>query len=267
VDVDPEPDRGGFELGWSLFGVRFRIFPSFFLFSGLLAAVLIWVVFPKLPPEKFIIGVVVDVACIFVALAFTGFIQGLVYRSYGIRSSVVIQEFGSGVHPEAMPPLRLQRIVVALASPASSFLLFALVYYSNQEWHWSRTSLYAEFAYLILYIITLVWGILGFLPMFPYPGGKVMLELLSFVTPRYGIQLTLGLSILIGLAVLADTAILLIKGRSYIPWMNTLHPYIRIFIAIFFAINTAQNWHLLQRSRVTVRQAEEYDDRSEWEKK
>jgi len=226
------------------------------------------VVFPKLAVETLIAGIAVDVACIFLALAFTGFVQGLVYRSYGIRSSVVIQEFGSGVHPEAMPPLRIQRIVVALASPASSFLLFALVYYSNQEWHWSRTSVYTEFAYLILYIITLVWGVLGFLPMFPYPGGKVLMELLTFLTPRYGVQITLGLSILIGLVVLADTAFLLVQGRSYIPWVNTLHTYIRIFIAIFFAMTTAQNWQLLQRYRAPflARRTNDYEDRSPWER-
>lgn len=264
--VDPEPERGGFEIRWTLFGIRFRILPSFFLFAGLLAWVFIRQVFPN--PRTLALGIAVDVACIFLALAFTGFVQGIVYRSYGLRSAVVIQEFGSGVYPEAEPAFRLQRIVVALASPASSFLLFALVYYSNQFTDWRHHSIYTEFAYLILWIITIFWGVLGFLPMFPYPGGKVMLEVLTFLTPRYGVQLTLGLSILIGLALLADTALLFIQGQSYIPWLNELHPYTRIFIAIFFAIATVRNWQLLQMYRAPLRghRADDYEDRSPWER-
>src|SRR5688500_5737467 len=32
-----EPPRTGFEITWSLFGIRFRVLPSFFLISALLA--------------------------------------------------------------------------------------------------------------------------------------------------------------------------------------------------------------------------------------
>ena len=166
VLVFQEPPRSGFELTWTLFGVRFRLLPSFFLFSALLAYVFIRPFFPN--PQTLIIGIAVDVACIFVTVVFTEFVQGMVYRSYGLRSTVVIQEFGGGIYPDHEPTLRIQRIVVALANPASCFLLFALVYYSNEEYQWRATNDYTRFAYFILCLITLFWGIIGFLPMFPY---------------------------------------------------------------------------------------------------
>ena len=117
---------------------------------------------------------------------FTELVQGLVYRSYGLRSTVVIQDFGGGIYPEHEPPTALQRIVVALSNPASSFLLCAIVYYSNQEYDWKNVNPYLGFAYFILWIISLFWGIIGLLPIFPYPGGRVLMEL--FVSCRRGMD-------------------------------------------------------------------------------
>jgi hypothetical protein len=246
-----EPPRTGFELTWSLVGIRFRVLPSFFLFSALWAYAFVALNFT---------GILVDVACIFVAVLFTEFVQGLVYRSYGLRSTVLIQEFGGGIYPEAAPHLRIQRIVAALSNPASAWLLFAVVYYSNQEYGWKDAHPYFRFAYLILAFVTVFWGILGFLPMFPYPGGRVMLEIFSFVSPRNGLTITLWLSILIGLAIIADTAAFLLGHGSVIPFLQNLGDTIRVIMAVFFAIATIHNWQLLQIARSQRRQYSIYDD-------
>src|SRR5262245_40868355 len=119
-------------------GIRFRVLPSFFLIAALLAGLFIWPIVGN-NLVALAIGIAIDVACIFFAIVFTEFIQGLVYRSYGLRSTVLVQDFGGGIYPDAEPPTALQRIVVALSAPASSFLLLAVVYYSNQEYHWSDT--------------------------------------------------------------------------------------------------------------------------------
>jgi hypothetical protein len=261
-----EPPRTGFEITWSLFGIRFRVLPSFFLISALLAYLFIRPFFPD--TKTLAIGIAVDVGCIFVAIAVTEFLQGVVYRSWGIRSAVLIQEFGGGIYPEHEPPLRIQRIVAALAAPVSSLALFAVVYYSNQEFRWQRHSDYHQFAYIILYFITLFWGIIGFLPMFPYPGGRVMMELLTWVSPRNGVAWTLIISIAIGVAVIADTVMLFVGPRTFIPYLDMLHPTTRILMAVFFAIATMRNWQYLQMVRASSRRYEtdDYGERAPWDR-
>ena len=257
-----EPPQTGFELRWSLFGVQFRVLPSFFLFAAILSYL-----FVGLNP----VAMALDVACIFVAIVFTELVQGLVYRSYGLRSTALIQEFGGGIYPEAEPPMALQRIVVALANPASSFLLYALVYYSNQEYQWAQPRTYSGFCYAILVFIGLFWGIIGLLPMLPWPGGRVLMEVLSFVSPRYGLELTLWFSVLLGGVLIADTVWFLLGNRSEIPYLNQIGWNGRLLLAIFFVLATVRNWQLLQHVRAQRRgysePVDDYDDdRRPWER-
>jgi hypothetical protein len=97
-----------------------------------------------------------------------------------------------------------------------------------------------------------------------------MLEVLTFFSPRYGIQLTLVISILLGLVLIGDTALLLLRNESYIPFLNQLHLYTRILLAIFFALATIRNWQLLQslryREPAYQTDADDYDDRRPWER-
>ena len=267
--VIQEPPRQGTELRWSMLGVRFRVMPSFFFYSALFAYLMIGQFFGNdLTTQA--IGVAIDVGCIFAAVLFTELVQGLVYRSYGLRATVVIQEFGGGVYPEAEPPMRIQRIVVALSNPASCFLLLALVYYSNQEYGWSGTSNYAAFAYFILWIVSLVWGVIGLLPIFPYSGGRVMLELFSAVLPRQGMAVTLVASIAVGLAYIAYTVLWYLNHVKTIHLTDDVPLPASIILSVFFAITTIRNWQLLQMARRQPRvyhPDDEYDDRDPWDRR
>lgn len=263
-----EPPRTGFELSWSVLGIRIRVLPSFFLIAALLAGFFLWPLARK-DPVVLAVGIVIDVACIAFAFLFTEFVQGLVYRSYGLRSTVLLQELGGGIYPEASPPTALQRIAVALAAPASSFLLFALVHYSNEEFHWARANQLVHFAYTMLWIISLFWGIIGLLPIFPYPGGRVLLEVLTLVTPRNGLVLTLGLSIILGIAYIAYTfAVLYLRRIQQIPLVEGVTLPANIFLAIFIALATMRNWQLLQYALAQRRgyrePVDDYDDRAPW---
>ena len=255
------PPQTGVELRWSMFGVRFRVLPSFFLISALLA--FFFVGFNLL-------AIAIDVACIFFAVVFSELVQGLVYRSYGLRSTVVIQEFGGGIYPDHEPPTVLQRITAALSNPASCFLLFALVYYSNQEYNWAATSPYANFAYRILWLISLFWGIIGLLPIFPYPGGKVMLELLTAASPRNGFVWTLVVSILVGLAYIGYTVAVYFGKMREVPLVENVTLPASIILAVFVALATIRNWQFLQYARAQRRGYQEpvddYGDRAPWER-
>jgi hypothetical protein len=251
-----------------MLGVRFRVFPSFFLLSALLSGILVYLSVGNNIPVL-VIATAVDVACIFVALVFTELVQGLVYRSYGLGSTAVLSDLGGGIYPDVEPPTALQRIVVALAAPASSFLLFALVHYSNEEYHWARTNQVIGLAYTILWIISLFWGIIGFLPILPYPGGRILLEVLSAVTPRHGLALTLVVSILLGLAYIGYTV-----AVRYLHQMRPIQLPGGVFLpanellAIFIALATIRNWQLLQHVRFARHgyrePIDEYEDEHTW---
>jgi stage IV sporulation protein FB len=256
-----EPPPTGLELRWRMFGIRVRVLPSFFLVSAIFAFV-----FVGFNP----VAIAIDVACIFVAILFTEVVQGLVYRSYGLRSTVLIQEFGGGVYPEHEPPMVLQRITAALSNPASSFLLFAIVYYSNQQYDWAATNVYANFAYRILWLITLFWGIIGLLPIFPYPGGRVMLEVLTAASPRNGLVMTLGVSIVVALAYVAYTAAVYFGKMREVPLVENVVLPASIILSVFLALSTMRNWQLLQYARAQRRGYQEpvddYGDHAPWER-
>ncbi|HEX3152453.1 MAG TPA: hypothetical protein VHR66_30545 [Gemmataceae bacterium] len=266
-----QPEKTGFELRWQIFGITFRVLPSFFLISALLSGVFVWQVVGN-NLVVLAIGIAIDVACIFFALLFTEFVQGLVYRSYGLRSTVLLQELGGGIYPESPPPTALQRIVVALAAPASSFLLFAIIEFSEKEYHWSKTNDYVFFAYIILWVVSLFWGIIGLLPIFPYPGGRVLLEILSVVSPRNGLIWTLTISIAMGISYIAYTfAVLYLHQMKPIPLPGGVSLPANYLLAIFIGLATMRNWQLLQLARsIQGRQRQQddhdYDDRDRWER-
>jgi hypothetical protein len=264
-----EPRRTGFELTWSIFGIRFRVLPSFFLLAGLLSAFFVWQVVGN-NIVRLAIGIAIDLACILFAILFTEFVQGLVYRSYGLRSTAVIQEFGGGIYPERDPPSVLQRIVAALSNPASSFLLLAVVYFSNQEYRWSEANLFAGLAYFILYIISLFWGIIGLLPIFPYPGGRIMMELFTLVSPQRGLTATLLVSIVVGLAYIVYVVAVLYGNVRPLPLPGGVNLPVSVILAVFLGITTAHNWQVLQFVRAQQRSyrtdQDEYDDRAPWER-
>jgi len=264
-----EPPRSGIELAWSLFGIRFRIAPSFFLVYGIIIALLAW---PQLgrDPIALALCVALNLFGIGVATLFVGFVQALVYRSYGLRSAVIVREFMSGTYPEAEPPTALQRIVVALSYAAGCFLLFAIIYYSDRQYGWSKTSILAGLVFLTLKLICLFWAIVALLPVFPYPGGRAMLEVLTLASPRNGLAMTLWLSILVGVAYIAYTVAVLM-GR--LPEVEIVDGWVlpaSIILAVFFALSVMQNWQTLQviRSQRTMYRTDvdEYDDRAPWER-
>jgi len=250
-----EPPRTGSELTWSVFGIRFRVFPSFFLYSAIIAYIIVGGFKP--------IPIAIDVGCIFFGVLFTEFVQGLVYRSYGLRSTVMIREFIGGIYPEAEPPTAIQRIVVALAHPASAFILHALVYYSNQEYGWSKSSPNAEFAYQILWIISLFWGIIGLLPVYPYSGGKVMMEVLTVITPRWGLLLTVMISITVGLAYVAYTVAVMMNEFQPIVLADGVRMPVSIILSVFFVLAVLQNWQILQMLLAQRRQPRVHNDYDE----
>jgi len=267
VLAKPEPDRSTFELRWRVFGIHFRVMPSFWLISAVIAYVLFNPLLGR-DPTRLALGIATDVGSYFLALVAMELVQGLVYRSYGIGSTAVIQDFGSTIMPDEEPPTRLQRITAALSAPASAWLMFALVYYSNQSYGWRDVSFYTLLAYELLWIATLFWGIIGLLPIYPYPGGLVLLELLTAISPRGGLAATLVVSIGVALAYVAYTVLYLLGHVPLLRLRENVRLPPSIVASVFFGISVLHNWQLLRHAlarRSDDREAE-YESHSPWEK-
>lgn len=257
----PEPPRSPMELSWSMFGIRVRVSLMFFVIAGLIAYFLVI--------RRFIIeAILLDVACMFFAFLFTGVSQGLVYRSYGIRSTVMLQDLGVIVYPEEEPASRLQRIIVALSAPMSSFVLFAAVYYSNLEFAWAKNGPLFLMAYFILYWVSLCWGILGLLPIFPYSCGIVLMEVLTWVSPRRGLIWTLIISIILAVAYIAYVVAVQTGNMNIIRLVDDAFLPPSILFAIFLGLGTLRNYQLLQQLWAAQRSypTDDYGDRAPWER-
>ena len=260
------PPSSPFELRWNLFGIRYRVAPSFWLISALLAYVLVVHGMP-VDAGTMCVLVAIDVGCIFTAIVFCNFVQGLVYRSYGIRSEVHIQDFFGGIVPEDRPATSLQRIAVALANPASAFLLYAVVIATNTEFAWAKQSMYTQIAFAILRIISLAWGVIGLIPMWPYSGGQVLMEVLNWVLPRRGLEITLIISIVVAIAYIAYVALYSFGHARLIRFTEEAYLPPSIILAVFFGISTMRNVQLLQFVRQQRREFfAESDDRVPWER-
>lgn len=259
------PPRQAGELRWGMMGITVRVLPSFWFISGLLA----WVFIGRVAQgNALLIAIGLDVASIFIALLFTKLVQSLVYRSYGLYSTIVIQDFGGLVIPEAEPLHRLQRIVVALASPFSCFLLYAVVYYTNREFNWAANiPPFTQFVYFILTIVGLFWGIIGLLPIYPYPGGRVMLEVFTYFSNLGGLLATLIISIVIGVAyIVYYIAVDITHTIREIPIFENFPLPASMFVAIFFGMATLRNIQLLQQVRAQTRSYRVMaDDQEPWE--
>jgi hypothetical protein len=265
-----EPPQTGFELRWSLLGFRFRISPSFFIVYALIIAFLVWFQM-RVDAVTLLLAVAFNVAGITIAILFVSLVQALVYRSYGLRSVIVLREFISGVYPEASPPTALQRIAVALAYPAACFLLYALVYYSNQQFRWSESSLVAGIMYLILLMIAMFWGVITLLPVFPYPGGRVLLEVISLASPRNGLVLTLYASIAVGVAYIAYSAAWYFGKIKEVEITDGVVLPASPIVAIFMVLTVMSNWQLLQHARAQRRgysePVDDYGDHNPWDRR
>ncbi|MEZ6140687.1 MAG: hypothetical protein R3B84_08970 [Zavarzinella sp.] len=242
-----QPYRSPFELRWRMAGIEFRVTPTFWIIALLIAYFVIGRFHPAL--------MAVDVACIFVSLVFGLLVRGLVYRSYGLRSVAVLQDLGSSVTPEAEPPFTIQRIVAALSTPAAAFALFMLVRITNKEFNWARSHPpYTVFAYIILYYVNLVWGILSLLPVFPMSGGVVIKEILTKFSPINGLRATFILSFLIGAAYCVYCIMVLTNNMERVMVTKDLPLPANLFAAFIFGFLAYQNLMILNHVNRQIKQ-------------
>ncbi len=240
--ADPPPTQ--YDLRFSLFGVPVRVHPVFWL-TGLLLGIGI----QPAESDHFDFAILLAwMAAFFLSILIHEMGHALVMRSYGYMPWVTLHGLGgmASYNPgQARTPGLWGRVAISFAGPGAGFLIVGLItmafiaagkpvrvdlaYYVIPE----ITVGYLGSVYLTLFIlfflhITVVWGFLNLLPIYPLDGGQISRELFAYYRPRDGVRVALMLSF-------AVAGLMAVMGFVNQNW----------FSAIFFGYLAYQSYAML----------------------
>ena len=176
-------------------------------------------------------------------------------RLYGLHPSITLygmggltthnwaQSFG-GARPRLGP---VEQIAISLAGPVAGFMLagavcggivlsgheppvhFGLPYGITISLEIIGSPLLADMIYQVLFI-SIFWGLVNLMPVYPLDGGQIARELLMLVNPGDGFRLSLMLSAMVGV---------LLALVGWVQWHST-------FAALLFGYLAYQSFAMLQ---------------------
>jgi stage IV sporulation protein FB len=237
---EPPPSQGDIHFG--LFGIPIRIHPLFWLITLVLGAnssgvpeVMMWIV------------------AAFVAILIHELGHGLMVKAYGFHPWIVLYGMGGvtchdpSERYSSKANMPLGQISISIAGPAAGFLLaaalvillfaaghrdevqFARIFYVIPFPIWLKGTLIGELTNNIFFI-SVFWGLLNLLPIYPLDGGQISREIMLFLNIKDGIRLSLMLSIVTAVLIAAFG---LIQLRS-------------MLMAFFFAYMAYENFMMMQ---------------------
>ena len=224
----------------------------------------------KIGPEYLFIWVGV----VFLSILVHELGHAVAYRRFGADADIVLYAFGGlavGTHVIAG---RGRRIVVSLAGPVAGFVLFGLVYGTNQAFEWGQSAdgrapngKELFFLYRQLIWVNLIWGLFNLLPVFPLDGGQATRELCGMKWGSRGKRISLQISFVTALLMVAYSLLCEIDSGKFgagvmaqLPWWLRLGS---VFTAILFGVLAYESYRLLQRIEWTDGH---WNDRLPWEK-
>jgi membrane-associated protease RseP (regulator of RpoE activity) len=203
-----EPERSSGDLNFPLFGFPVRIHPMFWLVSALMGM-----------RSKDLKELVAWVLAFFLAILVHELGHALVMRSFGFRPWITLYGFGgltsraAGGFHRAGGESSLAQIMISAAGPGAGFLLaFAVAYLLSITGHEVSRRLAAGFLpYVVvldrvgspplttfinlLLLISVFWGAINLLPVYPLDGGQIAREIIMRLNRREGLQLSLVISL------------------------------------------------------------------------
>ncbi len=210
--AEPPPSQG--DLHFSLLGFPVRINPWFWLSALLLSGL-------GNP-----IGVAMWVGAMLLCILLHELGHSFVMRAYGFDPSIVLYSFGGLAIPHSgrygiRRPGPWGDMLIAFAGPASGFLLAAILALGLHYLGGYEVSMFdptwrdvvpaviiprqttAPQAYLIVFLnlifqITVYWGLLNLLPIYPLDGGQIAQQIFVLTHPQDAIRQSLILSVIVG---------------------------------------------------------------------
>ena len=236
--AEPSPSQG--DLHFSLFGFPVRINPWFWLvalfLSGLGAPV----------------SVFLWIAAMLICILLHELGHAVVMRAYGYRPSIVLYSFGGLAIPHAgrnsiRRPGPWGQMLISFAGPASGFLLTAILVLGLHylggyrvwvfEPSWRNVVPIAgvpnlflgEFLYFV-FQISVMWGLLNLLPIYPLDGGQIAQQIFELNNPQDAVRQSLILSVIVGG---------LMSAIALLQWQE-------FYLALLFIWMTYSNFTTLQ---------------------
>ena len=238
-----QPTPTPYDLCFNLLGFPVRIHPFFWVVGAILGlrshdavALVGWIL-------AFTIGIL-----------FHELGHALVVRSYGVRPRITLYGMGGLTSYDAAAARRfssMQHITVSVAGPGAGFLLAATVIavlgVSTGAWMTIEVGgprllaiggsiavaspLVQYLAYFLVWI-SVFWGLINLMPVYPLDGGQIAREVFLLIDPHRGIELSLWLSVFAGVglaayALLAWQSILMTILFGYLGYSSyaTLEAY------------------------------------------
>jgi len=236
--AEPPPSQG--DLHFSLLGFPVRIHPWFWLVALFLGDL-------HADPIFVILWVVAMVLCIL--LHELG--HAVVMRAYGFCPSIVLYSFGGLAIPHpgrngVRRPGPWGDMLIAFAGPASGFILAAVLTlglfyvggYPVGIFLRVVPQVFVPNAFLRSFLnsileITVMWGLLNLLPIYPLDGGQIAQQVFVLTHPQDAIRQSLILSVIVG-GMMGMIAI--------VQWQN-------YFLGVFFLWLAYSNFTTLQSYR------------------
>lgn len=242
-----EPPRSPYDLHFSLLGIPVRIHPFFWVIAVLLGM-----------HSPSAVDLLVWIAAIFVSILFHELGHATVMRAYGFSPWITLYGMGglASYNPAGSYRARgfgaLGQVLISAAGPGAGFLLAALTALAvTLSGH--HVTVYQAFGFLPLVLtleivgsemltglindvlwVSIFWGYLNLLPIYPLDGGQIAREILLKASPRDGIRHSLMLSIFTAILVavtalvqLGDLFAALLFGYLAYSSYATLQAYTR----------------------------------------
>jgi stage IV sporulation protein FB len=203
-----EPERSSGDLNFPLFGFPVRIHPMFWLVTAAMGL--------RLRDLKQLLAWVLAV---FLAILVHELGHALVMRSFGFRPWITLYGFGgltsrlAGGYNRTRGESSLAQIAISAAGPAAGFLLaIAVAFLLSITGHEVSKGLIGGFlpyvlvsnevgsiplTYFInfLLLVSVFWGAINLLPIYPLDGGQIAREVIMRLNQREGLQLSLVISL------------------------------------------------------------------------
>jgi Zn-dependent protease len=203
-----EPERSPGDLNFPLFGFPVRVHPWFWLTSVMLGIQL-----------KDVRQLVAWVLAVFVAVLVHELGHAFVMKSFGFRPWITLHAFGGltsrsgGGYYRARVASSLAEVMISAAGPGAGFLLaFVVAFLLSITGHQASMGFFAGFVPYVAFSGTVVsapltnfiffllevsifWGVINLLPIYPLDGGQIAREIIMRLNSRDGLRLSLMISL------------------------------------------------------------------------